>query len=212
MVDPLSIAASVAGLISLASEVTKACYGYYRKAKNAPTIVQSVVAEIKLLRKVLSDLEDKYDQRTDPLPALDQVMTELSECEEKLADFGRKIDQDFRNPQNLTKRLQWPFRDTEVRVFLNDLQRYRTVFESAKTNAILDVLMDVEDNLKSDAAKQEAVRKGNRYLPHPPWHNVCLLEKLSDEGQFSIGFHRLISVISRKNSMRREGSQRPVNG
>ena len=164
MTDPLSIAAGVAGLIGLASELTQACYGYYRKVKNAPSTVQDVIAETKMLRKALSDLEDICDRRTEPLPALEPFVEELSECEERIAEFGLKIDNDFRNPHRLVKRLEWPFRDPEIKLFLAQLQRYRTVFESAKTNAILEVVWDAHNDLKSEAAQQDVARKGTRYF------------------------------------------------
>lgn len=164
MSDPLSIAAGIAGLIGLASELAQACYGYYRKAKNAPSTVQDVIAETKMLRKALSDLEDICNRRSEPLPALEPFVEELSKCEERIAEFGLKIDHNFRNPQRLIKRLEWPFKDPEIKVFLAQLQRYRTVFESAKTNAILEVVLDVHNDLKSEAGQQDIARKGTRYL------------------------------------------------
>jgi Fungal N-terminal domain of STAND proteins len=166
MTDPLSIAAGVAGLIGVASELTQACYGYYKKAKNAPSTVQDVISEIKLLRKALSDLEDICEQRTEPLPALEPFVEELSECEEKIAEFGRKIDNEFRNSHRLIKRLEWPFRDPEIRLFLAQIQRYRTVFESAKTNAILEAVLDVRSEMKSEAVQQDSVRKGSYHYPN----------------------------------------------
>jgi Fungal N-terminal domain of STAND proteins len=165
MTDPLSIAAGIAGLIGLASELTKTCYGYYKKAKKAPAAVQNVIAEVKLLRKVLSDLEDICDRQTEPLPALDQFMKELSQCEEEIVAFGLKIDNNFRNPERLVKCLEWPFREPEIRSFLAQLQRYRDLFESAKTNAILDVALHVRQDLKSETAQQDAARKGKDYFP-----------------------------------------------
>ena len=125
--------------------------------------MQDVISEVRLLRKALSDLKDICGRRTEPLPALEHFMEELSECEEKIADFGLKIDNDFRNPHRLLKRLEWPFRDPEIRLFLSQLQRYRAVFESAKTNVILEVVMDVQNDLKSEAAQQSAARKGSYY-------------------------------------------------
>jgi Fungal N-terminal domain of STAND proteins len=164
MVEPLSIAASIAGLIGLASELTKTCYGYYTKVKNAPVQVQDVINEIKLLRRALSDLEDIYDRRSGPLPALDHFLKELSECEDKLAAFGLKIDTEFRHPHRVIKRLEWPFRGPEVRAFLADVQRYRAAFEAAKANAILDVVLDVQSDTRSEASRQDAFRKGKSHF------------------------------------------------
>lgn len=49
-------------------------------------------------------------------------MKELSECENKIADFGVGIDKDFGNPRRLIKRLEWPFRGPEVRLLLAQVQ------------------------------------------------------------------------------------------
>lgn len=160
MTDPLSAAAGIAGLIGIALQLTKICYVYYTDVKHAPDEIQDVIDEVRLLRRALSDLEDTCDRRAGPLPSIDHFMKVLSECDEKIASFGLKIDKDFRNPQRLVKRLEWPFRGPEVKLFLVQLQRYRAVFESAKTNAILEVVLDVQNDLASEAARQEAFRKG----------------------------------------------------
>jgi Fungal N-terminal domain of STAND proteins len=164
MTDPLSVAAGIAGLIGLASELTKTCYSYYKKVENAPAGVKDVIDEIRLMRKVLSDLEDICDQRAGQIPALDHFLKDLADCENKIVDFGLKIDKDFHSPQRLAKRLEWPFRGTEVKLFLAQVQRYRATFESAKTNAILDVVLDVQSEFELEAAKQDAVRKGNDHF------------------------------------------------
>lgn len=98
MTDLQSIAAVIAGLIGLATRLTKACYGYHTKVKNAPVGYQEVIDEIRQLRSALSDLEDICDRRGEPLPVLENLMKELSDCENSIAEFGLKIDKEFPQP------------------------------------------------------------------------------------------------------------------
>jgi hypothetical protein len=73
---PLSIAASVASLINLASEATKVCYRatiYCKTAKNAPETVRQVISELDLLRKILQDIEEIYNGEPSPCMTWDAL-------------------------------------------------------------------------------------------------------------------------------------------
>jgi hypothetical protein len=111
MADPLSVAASIAGLISLTSELARTCYScyqFYRGAKDAPKSLQQVI-EIGLhSSKGSSDLEDVYRKETEHLPSLENMMEEIARCRVKIEDFGQKLapgSQDFRK---LAVGLKWP--------------------------------------------------------------------------------------------------------
>jgi hypothetical protein len=90
MADPHSAAASIAGLISIVSELSMACYKFQHGARHALESFQLVVAEFGLLQKVLVDLEDVYGQRTHELPSVANVMKELEDCKKEIEAFGGK--------------------------------------------------------------------------------------------------------------------------
>jgi hypothetical protein len=57
MTDPLSIAASVAGLVSLSETVIKLGYSVYSDVKGFPAEYQSLLAEISGLHGILCTLK-----------------------------------------------------------------------------------------------------------------------------------------------------------
>jgi Fungal N-terminal domain of STAND proteins len=165
MTDPLSVAASIAGLVSLASDLAQTCYScyqFYRTVKDAPKSLQQVIEEIGLLRKVLSDLEDVYRKKTEDLPSLENVIEKIAKCRVEIEDFGQKLalgSQDFRKA---VVRLKWPSREQKVKQFISHLQVYRAMFDSAKSNdglllamQNLTVAKETHQDLQSEKSRRQ---------------------------------------------------------
>jgi hypothetical protein len=166
MADPLSVAASIAGLVSLASEVAKACYScyqFYRTAAKAPESLQQVIAELGLLRKILSHLEGIYMHKTEDLPSVKNVMKEIENCWVAIEDFGQRLDptsksHDFRR---VAIRLRWPSKEKDVKQFISHLQTYRATFDSAKSNdglllamQTLTIAKETQNNEQSEQSRR----------------------------------------------------------
>jgi len=60
MADPLSIAASIAGLISLAQSIVKEGYSYIRTAQGYPDELSELVTEVTTLTGLLSVIDNDY--------------------------------------------------------------------------------------------------------------------------------------------------------
>jgi hypothetical protein len=58
MADPLSTAASIAGLVSLAQVIVKEGYGYLRTAKGCPDELSELVREVTSITGLLSIIEN----------------------------------------------------------------------------------------------------------------------------------------------------------
>lgn len=165
MADPVSISASVAGLISLAAAVTQSCYGMYREIRNAPRMLKDVIDELGLLRQVLIDLKDICEQRSEPLVPLENVLKDIHDCGKRLEEFESRLGLRFRNPRNILSRVRWSFGGSEIRAFADQLQNYRGMFESAKTNATLKLAMAIRNDVRSESLLQDLARKGMPPLP-----------------------------------------------
>jgi Fungal N-terminal domain of STAND proteins len=160
MADPLSVSASAAGLISLAAAVTQSCYGMYREIKNAPRMLKDVIDELSLLHQVLSDLKDICEQMPEPLAPLDNVLKDIQNCRIRLEEFESRLGLNFRNPRNFFSRIRWSFGGSEIKAFVNQLQNYRSLFESAKTNGTLMLAISIRSNVESESLLQDLARKG----------------------------------------------------
>ena len=117
MADPLSIAAGVSGLISLAGEVTLTCYRYGCAVKHAPKEIQDLLNEITSLTGVLASVQALIDAHADQQRSTDDVPP---------ADAKDKEDSDPPPPYELgapkvdLKRLEPPVAD--CRAVLGDLK------------------------------------------------------------------------------------------
>jgi len=169
MVDPLSISASVAGLISLAAAVTKSCYGMYREIRNAPRGLKDIIDELGLLSQVLTDLKDICDQRSEPLLPLENVLKDIHACGKRLKEFETSLGLKFRHPRSILSRVRWSLGGSEVKAFVDQLHAYRGMFESAKSNATLQLAMAIRNDVRSESLLQDIARKEARIISILEW-------------------------------------------
>ncbi|KAF5009576.1 hypothetical protein FDECE_4234 [Fusarium decemcellulare] len=170
MGDPLSVAASIAGLTALADVTFKYVYKYSRAAKDAKTEVQSLAEEINDLASLLrvlgalaSDLEaegDKFDPtlRHHHLDHCRTTLTKVEKRVKKAADRFSKSRWD-----NIHQQLKWPFSVSETKGLLADLSRHKATINAAlaaDTMRKLQLCLTKADGLGTQiVAIGEAVRR-----------------------------------------------------
>lgn len=150
MAEPLSIAASIAGLISLYDGVFRAAFKFSRSAKHykeeITTIsdeLNSLSAELRSLEALASSLEDEGDNFR---------RGNLDLCKETLrrAEHRMKPFESFQNsglnpskPCHIAQRIKWPFSESETQKLLNDICRHRQSISLALSANILRKLQDI---------------------------------------------------------------------
>ncbi|KAF4953124.1 hypothetical protein FGADI_6274 [Fusarium gaditjirri] len=146
MADPLSISASIAGLVALADLVFRSGTKYVKSYRGTSMEVGNLVREIRSLSVILHnlslvafDLEEAESSQPiatqEPRPVLQphhlhdchqllrRLETGLARTEASLnSDSGR---------QRLQARLKWPFTSTESKGMVQDIQRYTQVIHTA---------------------------------------------------------------------------------
>jgi len=135
MADPLSISASVAGLLSLTLSVSNACFQYLSSVRNSSASVASFYQEIGSLKSVLVRL----DELTHTLSTSSQYLTSLNslslldgiaECRQGLEQIHEKLDRRF--GRNALSRgfhcLMWPFAKQETLDIVKRLYRFKSIF------------------------------------------------------------------------------------
>lgn len=136
--DPLSLSASIAGLVSLAEVVFEAVFKYARAVKNARSDVQTLSEEINGLATILrslkalaADLESDGDKFNPLLSAhlLNQPRGVLNKIEvrvKKGLDSFKKSKLD-----GILRRLKWPFSESETKDLLDELSRHKSMITMA---------------------------------------------------------------------------------
>lgn len=138
MSDPLSIAGSVVGIISLADVTFKYVYKYVRAAKNAESEIKALADEIDGLASLLrhlealaSDLEDEGDKFD---PALRTHY--LSHCEMTLQQIEKRVKKAadsfaLSKRQGFARQLKWPYSASETKGLLAELSRHKVTITAA---------------------------------------------------------------------------------
>ncbi|KAK3690507.1 hypothetical protein B0T22DRAFT_481680 [Podospora appendiculata] len=131
MADPLSIAASIAGILSLADTVYRLVFKYSRSAANAKDEVKLLADEIRAsaavlqgLRLVASGLEAE-GQAFDPAlrpDHLGMMNNTLHRLEQRTSKALKKF-QGASKTQQVFQQLKWPFSAEETKILLEDLHR-----------------------------------------------------------------------------------------
>ncbi|KAF4957510.1 hypothetical protein FSARC_11278 [Fusarium sarcochroum] len=170
MADPLSLAASIAGLISLADVAFKCAYKFVRAAKDAKDDILSLADEINNLASVLrvlgalaSDLEADGEQfdptlRNHYLNHCFKTLTRIETRVKKAADsFSRS------KLEGIYRQLKWPFSSSETKDLLAELSRHKETINvalAADSMRKLQLSLSKSDELgKQISAIGEVVRK-----------------------------------------------------
>ncbi|KAF9874232.1 ankyrin repeat protein [Colletotrichum karsti] len=161
MSDPLSIAASIAGVAGLADIVFNRLVKYGRMVKNAEKEIKDLVKEVDLLTGALESLkrlarllEDGDFEESLRMNHIDACNSVLMEMDKKL----RKVDE-----KSVRQRLLWPFKNERVKEWLEELSRHRESINLALSanslDAMLRVLAQADRNASEIVAEVKETRK-----------------------------------------------------
>ncbi|KAG5756927.1 hypothetical protein H9Q70_000467 [Fusarium xylarioides] len=155
MADPLSLAASIAGLISLADLVFKTTYKFVRAAKDAKDEIQSLLDEINNLASVLRRLEGLTSDLEDEGQSFDPTLRNhcLNQCYKtfnRIEFRVKKASESFKKSKfdGIVRQLKWPFSSSETKELLAELSRHKQTISVA---LLADSMRKIQESLsKSD--------------------------------------------------------------
>jgi Fungal N-terminal domain of STAND proteins len=138
MADPLSISASVAGLITIADIVIRNGYKYIKAVKNADKAVVSLMYEVNLLSGTLHSLRnvaEGFENETVPFKFTTQIH-HVEYCHQTLRKINGLLDTFDPSKakgvlQTAAQRLRWPLSISETRELMAEVERHRTTLSLA---------------------------------------------------------------------------------
>ncbi|KAI5814639.1 hypothetical protein BZA77DRAFT_356429 [Pyronema omphalodes] len=135
--DPLSIAAAIAGFLSLAGQIATMLKSYVGEVQSAPDEVQGLLSEITALRQVLRDFmmllgkDDlngrKFESNSVLVKAIEACQYQLEELRGRLA--GLTGDSSNRKLPGWVTRMKWPLKKDEIQRTMVSLQRFAQIFQ-----------------------------------------------------------------------------------
>ena len=127
--EPLSIAASVVGLLGATAKISKVLSTFVRSAKNAPKLAVPVLREVSDISSSLVQLRSfllETEAETRPRKAMimmDQVVVTLTTCVITLSELEAIVDSlNMDQPRQLWARVAWARQEPSVSKLLERLQ------------------------------------------------------------------------------------------
>lgn len=132
MTDPLSVSASIAGLVTLADIVFRRTYRYAKAAKKAQKEISALSAEIGALYGILSNLHLVSCQLEGGLFESTTRTHHIHSCYQTLEHVRSILDRDDTSAlrdervESLKRNLRWPFKSSEVKDLIAEIERHKT--------------------------------------------------------------------------------------
>ncbi|KAF5517708.1 Vegetative incompatibility protein HET-E-1 [Colletotrichum aenigma] len=180
MADPLSISASIAGLVTLADVVFLRLTKYIKSVKNAEKEVDDLRKEVNLLGgavNMLSRSASGHEMGDEPFNK-DFRMHHIEGCAFILNEISQKTKKYDTNPKGKLQRLMWPYTSSKTKELLAELSRHKENVNLALTansmEALLRCLAKEDDRARTTADIQADVKK-TREIVHQAatpenWH------------------------------------------
>ncbi|KAF9877435.1 hypothetical protein CkaCkLH20_05135 [Colletotrichum karsti] len=170
--DPLSLSASIAGLVALADLVFRAATDYVKAAKGSQKEVNDLSREVKNLSCVLHNLSlvafelevNDEAQASTHQPSSALKPHHLHECqqllrqlEEKLRDQNSQLNSSS-GFERLRSRMKWPFTSAETKEILQTMRRQKETIDTALASDTLSKLMLCLSRQKESSAQVEKLQ------------------------------------------------------
>ena len=137
MADPLSISASIAGLVNLADVVFSRTYQYVKAVRDAPKDIAKLSTEIGALYGILSSLRLISDQLQHGTMEATMRVQHIHSCHQTLERVKSILERDDSSSlqrcglQAVKRRLRWPFTSSEVEEILIEIGRHKATLSLA---------------------------------------------------------------------------------
>lgn len=137
MADPLSISASIAGLVNLADVVFGRIYKYVKAVKTASKDIAKLSSEIGALYGILSNLRLISDQLENDIFESTTRTHHINSCHETLERVKSILERDNASSlqdqplQTLKQKLRWPFTSSEVKDLVIEIERHKATLSLA---------------------------------------------------------------------------------
>lgn len=165
MADPLSISASIAGLIALADSVFRRTFNYIKSVKEAPKEIAALSSEIGALYGILNHVHliacqlegEKFDSAIQV-----HYIHSCFQTFEKIKTMLDKYDTlniDRRSVDAMKRRLTWPFTVSEAKNLIAEVERHKATLGLALT-------ADGMTGLLTALSKQNELKNGVDEIKH----------------------------------------------
>lgn len=135
--DPVSLSSGIAGLLTLAIQVSSVIADFAIAVKEGPKDIKELHQELLLLGEVLSQLQDFLRSEKVKGRSFDSnsvMQSAISSCKVRIERIGDKLRPSVGGKMSrLIDRLKWPFESKEVAEMVTNLRSYTQAFQFSLT-------------------------------------------------------------------------------
>ncbi|KAJ3559655.1 hypothetical protein NPX13_g9505 [Xylaria arbuscula] len=229
--DPLSIAAAVAGLLAFGGKLVPALWSILDKADNIPSFVQSLLQEVNDISAILSQLENyiqnrlAISQERGVMIPLKHVVASLTGCVITYSDLQQQLDRmnlaRADGSMSILNRLGWERKKTTFSEIVQRLQNHKASMSLMLTILQCQALQEAEASaLKLHRAFENTLRDNEKLSERirclEQQGNVSSIAGPSEDAGRATSLGENISLLEDDNSTirskkRRFGFQSPTN-
>ena len=188
MTDPLSVSASIAGLITFAEIIFCRTYKYAKAVRGAPREISALSSEINALYGTLQRLQLVTCQFEEELFDSTVRIEYLHCCSQTLEKVRVKLGEadppglETQRFEKTKRKLKWPFTSSEVKILISEIGRHKQTLDLAlnvdSISGLLKVLSrqhDIRDTVedikvlvkdRSEAETRIAMSNDRRHILH----------------------------------------------
>lgn len=160
MVEPLSVAGSIAGLVSLGDAVFRLVYRYTRTVKNAEKEIGDLKRELEALTGIIHNVQiiareleqDPLHNSTIRLDHVNSCLNLLHQMKKRLGDLD--IDGTSKMKTSFRK-LTWPYKSSETRALIGEIRACRDTLAIALSADSMHTLLkslSLQENIEDELA------------------------------------------------------------
>ena len=221
MSDPLSIAASVAGLISLGIQVTQSLIHFYTSYKHQESDIVNTIEKLESLVDIFQELEKtlidrKYQE--DERSLIEKIEKTIKDCEESIKELQEELQKFSKTSSNNIKaiakvtarRVAYPFRQSTLQKLEEDISDIRANLSFTLSILQLKDNRRVQDDVANTKSLLDLIRSDQVLSDISEWlkapdasinHNEACAKKYSGTGAWLIESPVFTKWLKEENSL-----------
>lgn len=218
MADPLSIAGSVVGVISLGIQVTQSLVDFYNSYRNQDSELRGITERLEGLTEIFQSLERTLSSRTFQVDERNSIETSIVNCNEQIQELQEEC-QKFCKPSSngiraavkvAGRRVTYPFRHSTLQKVDEDIGEIRANLSLALDLLQLKDTQRLQDDISDMRALLELVNSSQISSDLRDWlhapdtivdHNAACAKKHPGTGTWLIKSSAFSKWLVEENSI-----------
>lgn len=220
MAEPLSVAASIAGLISLGIQVTQSLVDFYNACKSRDSDLVSMTERLESLLDIFQCLEKTLSDRgfqADEQSLISNIETSIKNCDELIQELRDECEKFSKAPSGIKnavslagRRATYPFRRSTLQKLDEDIDEIRANLSFALDLLQLKDTQRVQDDVTQMKVLLDLVRADQISSNLRDWlkapdatidHNAACAKKHPGSGTWLVKSPQFLRWLTQENSI-----------